>query len=126
MFTMTIRVLLCVVLLVSAVVKLANLRQWKVDLKNLDLPPRLTYIGVYGVPVIELFVGVGVASAWYRSFATAAVLMFALFTMLVIRNHVRGRTADCGCFGKFWRTEEVVPLLFRNVVLISLAVFAAV
>lgn len=77
-------------------------------------------------PPIELLIGVLlVLGLFTRLAAVAAVLMYILFTGLIIYDLSRGKTESCHCFGKL-SDEKLTPMsVVRNVFLMLLALLVA-
>ena len=73
-------------------------------------------------PPLELAVGLClVFGLLTRLAAFGAILLFALFTGLIIYDLARGRTESCHCFGKL-SSEKLTPMAaIRNVFLMVLA-----
>lgn len=77
-------------------------------------------------PVLELAVGLLLIFGLFtRLAAVAAVLLFLLFTGLIIYDLARGKTESCHCFGKL-SDEKLTPMaVVRNVLLMGMAVLVA-
>src|SRR5438552_871966 len=79
-------------------------------------------------PVLELLVGIalvlGILTRWA---ALGSVLLFVVFTTLIIYDLTHNQSSPCHCFGRL-SDEKLTPVaVVRNVVLMGLAimVFAA-
>ena len=90
--------------IVSAVLKLINLDQFVIDVKNYKFPyfdtaPGDMLMG-YGLPWLELIVGVlMVIGIWKRPSYLMTVLMFGVFSIAVGYAKYHGLQIHCGCFG---------------------------
>lgn len=115
------RVLLGVVLAVSAVTKMSDVASWT---------SQATGLGVAGwvarpVPFVEALLGgllvSGLAVPWA---AVAAVILLIAFTILLTVRLLQGARPPCACFGA-WSTKPLGPgHVARNVVLLVVAMLA--
>lgn len=73
-------------------------------------------------PPLELAIGFALIFGLLTRLASlGAVLLFALFTTLIIYDLSRGKTASCHCFGKL-SDEKLTPMaVVRNVLLMALS-----
>jgi hypothetical protein len=95
--------LLGAVFLVSGVLKVAAVRQWRAQAADLGVP-RLV---ARGVPLAELLVGaLLVAQAARRPLAVVAGVMLVGFTTLLVVRLMQGRRPPCACFGA-WSTKPI-------------------
>lgn len=81
----------------------------------------------YGLPGVELAIGLGVLIAPVRPLAAmAAVGLLAVFTAAIGVNLARGRREiDCGCFSSVLKQHLSGWLVLRNAVLAGLALWLA-
>jgi uncharacterized membrane protein YphA (DoxX/SURF4 family) len=77
-------------------------------------------------PVLELLVGLQLVFGLLTTAAAlAAVVLFAVFTGLVVYDLSRGENAACHCFGRL-SDERLTPIaVVRNLVLMALSVLVA-
>jgi hypothetical protein len=77
------------------------------------------------VPWVEIGAGVALA-AQFRWAAVGAAALLAAFTIPVVRHAARRTGTPCACFGALSASRPVTWLtVFRNLVLIALAVVGA-
>ena len=73
-------------------------------------------------PPIEFAVGLGlILGLLTRLAALGAILLFALFTSLIIYDLARGKTESCHCFGKLSDDKLTPVAVVRNVFLMLLS-----
>ncbi|MEO5953107.1 MAG: DoxX family protein [Chloroflexia bacterium] len=74
-------------------------------------------------PPLELAIGFALIFGLLTRLASlGAVILFALFTTLIVYDLSRGKTASCHCFGKL-SDEKLTPMaVVRNVLLMILSV----
>jgi uncharacterized membrane protein YphA (DoxX/SURF4 family) len=77
-------------------------------------------------PLLELAVGLLLVFGLLTTFAAlAAVLLFAIFTGLVVYDLSRGQNQSCHCFGRL-SDERLTPMaVVRNLVLMALSLLVA-
>lgn len=117
--------LLIVVLVVSAVAKLRDPRDTGMVFHKLRLPRFLTTIKAPKLlPWGELAVAAGLLllpGEWYVVTASAALLLFVAYLVVVVRALGFGYPLMCGCFGQLglgWITRQTA---IRNGVLVAVA-----
>lgn len=116
--------LLALVFLLGFWSKVRNQEAFEGVVYNYRLLPEAAVKPVaYGLPGVELMVGLGLLVAPVRPFAAmAAVALLAVFTAAIGINLARGRREiDCGCFSSVLKQHLSGWLLLRNGLLIALA-----
>ncbi len=79
------------------------------------------------VPLWELMIAIALLSAPTSRFAAvAATVTLAGFTVVVGRSLRSGATHDCNCFGSLFQSRVSRSMLYRNVALTGVALFASV
>jgi methylamine utilization protein MauE len=81
---------------------------------------------IVGVAGVELLVVVWLtARPWSAHPALAAVVLFTVFTVVVVRDLLGGSRQPCRCFGEFSDRPVSTATLVRNGWLVALAIVAA-
>ncbi|MDO4919679.1 MauE/DoxX family redox-associated membrane protein [Kocuria sp.] len=121
---------LAAILLVSGVAKMLSPRSSRSLLGSADLPAALRAPWLQAaLPWAEVVLAAGLVLAsgpWLVAVAVAVVLVFAAFTVVVVRGTRAPDPASCGCFGALstapvsWRTV-VRNLVFTLVAVLALA-----
>jgi hypothetical protein len=89
------------------------------------LPAALVPAASWLLPPVEIAVGIAVLVP-SSSAALAAGGLLALFTIAIVINLARGRSfIDCGCFQAELRQELGWELVWRNGILLAMALYAA-
>jgi hypothetical protein len=84
------------------------------------LPRSLATIFARSSPVLELFLGLLLLEGVVTPVAAAgAGLLLTCFTVGVAINAARGRSIECGCFGRLTRRRVGWPLVAQNAFLIA-------
>lgn len=79
------------------------------------------------VPLVEFALGVLLLTGTFgQEAATATTLLFAFFTVLVVRSVLLGHTHECSCFGSAFVSNVSWKLAARNGVLTILSVIMTV
>ncbi len=120
--------LLALVFLLGFWSKVRNQEAFEGVVYNYRLLPEAAVKPVaYGLPGVELMVGLGLLVAPVRPFAAmAAVALLAVFTAAIGINLARGRREiDCGCFSSVLKQHLSGWLFLRNGLLIALALWLA-
>lgn len=117
---LAVRVLLAGLFALAGVAKLADRASFRQAVSDLEMP----FAGALSilVPLSELAVAGALLdgrSAWWGAMCTI-VLLVAFSAVLGIAR-VRGRPADCNCFGRVYASSAGWPAIFRNVFLGCLA-----
>jgi hypothetical protein len=116
------RVLLAGVFLVAGVVKLRDRASFADTLRGFGARGSIVAAVAVLLPVLELTVaGALLVSVTSWAGALGALALLLLFSVAVGVALARGRTADCGCFGKDRTGPLSVVALLRNGVLAGLA-----
>lgn len=90
---------------------------------NLNWMGFLTFPGAFLLPMAEFLIGVGLLCGVFTKLSARLALIFmCFFTPLTLYIAIKNPVTDCGCFGDAlvitnWQT------FFKNVVLISMAIF---
>src|SRR5262245_31550440 len=91
---------LAAMLAIAAFGKVADIRHGGATLQALGVPRAASMSIAIALPVVELTIAatllISPLAPWG---ALAAAGLFALFTVVIAWNLVRGRTPDCNCFG---------------------------
>lgn len=118
--------LLAGVLVVAGGAKLFDLAGTRRSVSELGLPSRLGWPIAIVLPLVELALAVGlVVTATSRAAAAATAGLFAAFAGVVGLAAIRGRAADCGCFGQLHSSKAGYPATARSLALALLAVWIA-
>jgi hypothetical protein len=116
------RIVLALVLASSAIAKLRSreaVREQVATLVSARAAPVVTPL----LPAAELLVGVGLIVWWSAVPGIVAVVLLALFTIVLVR--AEARRVPCLCFGASNLDTPVGPAgVIRNGILAALAVFA--
>jgi peroxiredoxin len=122
----TAALLLAGVFLVAGGAKLFDLAGTRRSVRELGLPAALGWPVAIALPLVELGLAAGlVVEATSRGAAAAAAVLLAVFAAAIAVNVLRGRTADCGCFGPLHSSRAGFPAAARNGVLALLALALA-
>lgn len=118
--------LLAAVFAASGATKGLDRKGSSADFKAVGVPSGLLEPLTVAIPLLELFVSVGLAFRRTRKFAaTIAGVMITVFTMPMIAILSTGKSVDCGCFGGKFRTKISVVTVVRNVMLLASSAFIA-
>ena len=118
------RLTLSALFFVAGLAKLADLAGSRAAMAGFGLPARLAApLGVV-LPVVELVVAVMLLpAATSRWGALAALLLLILFAVGIVNVMLRGREAECHCFGQLHSTRVGWPTLGRSIALALTAAF---
>jgi uncharacterized membrane protein YphA (DoxX/SURF4 family)/peroxiredoxin len=111
------RLVLSAVFGVAGVAKLLDQRGTREAVKNFGAPATLAPALALSLPIAEL--AIAVALLFNRSArwgALAALLLLAVFILVIGLSLARGQTHDCHCFGQIYSRPLGWPTLARNVV----------
>jgi hypothetical protein len=116
------RIVLAVVLASSAIAKLRSLDAVRAQVRTL-VSERAAPLLALLVPAAELLVAVGLVVWWTPVPGIVAVVLFALFTVVLVR--AEARRVPCLCFGASKLDTPVGPAgVIRNGILGALGVLA--
>ena len=96
------RIALAAVFLFAAYTKLKEpLLVFAMSIDSYQLLPERGVLAVaYGLPPLELAIGIGLLSGWkLRYFSFAGMAMLLAFFAILLYSYGKGMTIDCGCFG---------------------------
>jgi len=117
------RVVLAAVLLVSAVAKLRTRDATRKQMVAVIGEDRRVAALVSVLPGVEIVVAVALVAAWSPVPGLIALILFAIFTGILLR--AQARHVPCACFGAGATDAPVGPAsIVRNGVLAALAVLA--
>src|SRR5258708_798708 len=115
------RILLAVVLLIAGLAKLADRPGSQKALNDFGLPQALARPMGRALPLGEIALAIGLASAWAWWAALGTLELLLVFIASISFQLVRGRRPSCHCFGQL-RSAAVGPsTLARNGLLALLA-----
>ena len=119
-------VALTVVLLVSGVAKVLDLKGTRQALEAFGVPSRFALTFAPALAVAEVVLAIALlippVTQWA---AVGSALLFLVFILGISVNLARGRTPDCHCFGQLYSKPISRKTLVRNVALLGAAVFVA-
>ncbi|MBN9418435.1 hypothetical protein ABS71_14515 [bacterium SCN 62-11] len=99
-----------IVLMVAAAPKLRHPDSFLTALHGYRLFPEWSMTLLqYGVPVLEVGLGVALILFLWRPAVAASALLFAGFTLVLSAAWWRGLTLTCGCFGRIDRHLHNLP-----------------
>ena len=114
--------LVAAVLLVAGVSKVANPAQWRSQAAGLGVPSSVARI----TPFVELGLGALLLVQVQRHVvAWLAVLLFVVFSVLLVLRLAQGGRPPCACFGSLSSKPIGSGHLLRNALFIGLAALAA-
>ena len=115
-------VMVAVVLLVAGVSKVARPTEWRSQSQGLGVPWVLARV----VPFVEIVLGALLLVQVQRhAVAWCAVVLFGVFTGLLLVRLAQGRRPPCACFGSLSSKPIGPGHVARNVVFIVVALVAA-
>ncbi|MCU1226747.1 MAG: doxX [Edaphobacter sp.] len=120
---LAIRCLLCLIFLVAAVGKFADLPGSRRAVRGFGMPESLADSIGTALPAVELAIGLALLfarTAWWGAVGAAALL--TCFVLAIGANLLRGKTPDCHCFGQLHSAPAGPKTLIRNLVLVALAI----
>jgi hypothetical protein len=120
-------VVLGIVLLLSAITKLARPASWRAQAAELVLGAGRAPVRAFDVvPVVEAVLGALLVVQWQRTaVALLAAATLAAFTLLLVVRLAQGRRPPCACFGSLTAAPIGWASVARNLLLIALALVAA-
>lgn len=107
----------------SSIDKLFHLSGFYLAVRSYVLvPPDAAAFLTLFIPLLELWVGVGLAMPmWRRYAAIAAATLLTVFAGALGANHLAGVSAPCGCMFSLTLSEATVPHIVFNCLAASLA-----
>lgn len=115
-------VLVAGVLLLAGVSKVAQPAMWRAQAVGFGVPQLLATV----TPFVEMGLGALLLVQMQRHVvAWLAVVVFAVFTALLVLRLAQGKRPPCACFGSLSSKPIGPGHLLRNAVFIGLAVLAA-
>lgn len=119
------RWVLAIVLLAAAISKLSDRRRFAETIQEFRvLPASASSALALTLPWLEAALGTALAiGLWTRIAATTALVLIAAFSVAIAINLVRGRTAECNCFGPLYRGRIGGWSLVRNTLLMACAIW---
>jgi len=112
-----------VVLVVAGVLKLVAGPGWSMQAADMDVPRPIALV----VPYVEIVLGVLVAVQVFTPWpAVAALLLFVVFTVVIVRRLMDGSRPPCGCFGSRSQRPLGAYHVVRNLVFLALAVVTVI
>jgi hypothetical protein len=116
------RVALGAFFLTSGIAKVASPRQNADAARGLGVPVGIAAATGPLLAPAEIILGTGlIVSATAQLAATGALIVLAIFSVVIVGNLLTGRRPACGCFGSLARTAIGWSTVTRNLVLMSLA-----
>lgn len=115
----TLRLLLGVLFVVSAIAKLFDIDQFEIYIFSFGLTPLgVSFVAARLVIVAELLLGIGLAANVYnRFFNIAAILTLACFSIFLCYALLAGRHDSCHCMGSLLEMNPALSLL-KNAILV--------
>lgn len=132
--TLVLQILVAAVLTLAGISKLLAPRSTSTTLTEYGISPGITALSIgLLLSVVELLTAFGLFFRGTQQLAAVgAVSLFALFSVVLLRNLHHGETTSCGCFGPFLSrtpmriaTFRTVSFLFASVVLAILMTYPA-
>lgn len=120
-----VRTALSLLFVAAALHKFGDVGAFRAAVADYRIVPE-PFIAVVAVLLIgaELLLAAGLMATTGSAAAAAAAGLLAVYTAAIGVNLARGRRVDCGCFGPAARRPLGAALLFRNLVLLLLALVA--
>jgi uncharacterized membrane protein YphA (DoxX/SURF4 family) len=116
-------VIVGIVLVAAGVLKLVEGPGWLKQAADMDVSRSVAMV----VPYIEIVLGVLVAIQVFTPWpAVAALGLFVVFTVVIVRRIRDGSRPPCACFGSRSKRPLGAYHVVRNLVLVALAVVAVI
>lgn len=119
MISLLIRSVIAGVLLVAGIAKAKDRRGSASAAERLGVPARLAPAVAVLLPPVEIGLGLTLFSPAARPAALASAVLFAVFSVLIVRALVQGERGSCGCFGSLSRGTLSWWSVARNLALIA-------
>ena len=118
-----IRLLLGAVFLTAAVGKFLDIEGSKKAAMEFGAPESLAPTIAFGLPVVEIAIGIMLLSVNYAGIgAVGAIILLAVFTVLMGFQKIKGKAPDCHCFGAVGSEPVSGVTIARNIGLILMAI----
>ncbi len=119
------RLILAVVFFVAGAAKLADLAGSRNAIIAFGLPNSLAPSLGIALPVVELLIAIGLISqATGRAAVSASIVLLAIFGIAIATVIIRGREAECHCFGQLHSSPVGYMTMGRTLALLLVAVVA--
>jgi hypothetical protein len=126
--TWTASLMLVAIFAASAIMKFADLDEFRVALENYRIIPAAAPMLMILIPIAEIASAVGIAIPATRVDGAALLLaLIVIFSAAVAINLLRGRVyIDCGCFGPALRQKISWWIVARNAMLAILTMLSMI
>jgi methylamine dehydrogenase accessory protein MauD len=118
------RLVLAAVFAVAGVAKLVDRDGFRRAVEAFGVPARLSSVVAIILPMVELGVATALIStsfAWWG--ALGALVLLAMFVVVIVVNLAGGRHPNCQCFGQLHAAPVGRSTLIRNLILAAIAGF---
>jgi uncharacterized membrane protein YphA (DoxX/SURF4 family) len=115
---LAVRLIAAAIWLVAGIAKVADLTAFKQEVAAYDVVPSLAEPIAYGLPFVEI--GLGVYLALGLLVRPAAALSFALMLLFIgvqAQAWARGLSIECGCFGGLSKETVGAGTILRDILL---------
>lgn len=118
------RIIFGLLFIFSGIVKLVDLNLFQESVIKFNLiNENLIKPVIYGLPFIEIILGLAVVVNFRTSFIMQIIVfMLALFTAVVVAKIFEGAQINCSCFGEFSSSNIDSITVIRNIVLMIWAI----
>ena len=116
----TLKVLLGLVFIVSAVLKIVDLDSFEIYVYSYHFfSLNFSFLVARAAIIVELVLGIGlVSNTLHKLYWWGSMAMLMGYTLLLIYAHVMGRTDSCHCFGDFLQLDPKQSLIKNGVLLL--------
>jgi hypothetical protein len=119
---LVVQMLLCGVLVTSAVAKVIQPDAARRGVTDLGVPARHAPVALCAVVALELITGVGLVTPLHRTAGAAVVVLMLGFSAILSFNLAKGRRPVCRCFGSLSDRPVSLTDVGRNLVMAALGV----